>query len=85
MEVSGALVVHFLKATMSIRLKNKFSVPALKVKHCPKWVIRVDVPTARKIFKMVKKKSGTRSNPSEKSMFARSHDPALKGIANEEV
>lgn len=43
------LVVHFVKFTTADSFKKTLFVLAIEVRHILKWVIKVHIPTAKKI------------------------------------
>lgn len=65
--------------------KETFSVLALEMRHFLESEIRVNIPSAKIIYKILKKKSDTRSKPLQKSMFVRSPDSVLREIRAEHV
>lgn len=80
MEVRRALLAFFVNVMTDDMFKNKFYMTVLEGIRFLEWVINVDVPAARSIYKVMKKKADTHSKPLVKSMIAIMPDPVLKEI-----
>lgn len=55
MGVNPTLLVHFVEVMITDRFKKKFFVLALVVRYFLGLVIKVDIPAAKSIYKIMKK------------------------------
>lgn len=83
MVVNCVRLVQFVEFMTSDMFRRKFPEVSLEVRRFLKWVIEVDGVAARSIYKITTKKAGARSEPLEKSMFARDLDLVVKDIGTE--
>lgn len=83
MQDSCALFFHFIKVKTCDSFKNELSILAQEVKYFIEWMMKINVPAARGIYKIMEQSADTGFNLSEKSKFGRSPNPVLKEIETE--
>lgn len=54
-KISGAFLVYFIGIMITKVLKQKFSALALQVEPFLEYIIKIDVPAARRVIEIMKK------------------------------